>query len=428
MQADINTHPSINHTASSLLESLWVHGVESVRGRASVKRYFKQHKPVDGDYTVIAIGKAATDMMLGAMDALGDRLSSGLVLTKHHHLVPELTEQSHIVCHESSHPVPDESSLEAGRMLLDFIATIPDDKQVLALISGGASSLVEVLVDGCTLKELQTASEWALQSGLNINEINYMRQRISLIKGGKLCSHFAQENINCLYISDVPNDNMNVIGSGLLYSDQDLSTLISAEIKQSIDNFLKQLLPSVDLNPANSHSPAHFDHCIVANNTIARDAVKEQAEAMEYPATIIETPIDMDYQDAAEMIFTQLKSASPGVYIWGGEPTVELPENPGSGGRNQALALLLSRKLASEANHISVLVAGTDGTDGPTDAAGATVDQDTEAKAKEQGMDTLKVLAEANAYPCLKDLGCLFSPGPTGTNVMDLVVAVVDKP
>ena len=412
-----------------LLKTLWENGVERVRGKVCVSNFFQHQEKIDAEYTAIAIGKAATDMMLGAIDSLGNHLTSGLVLTKHHHLSDELKQHNMVICHESSHPVPDESSLEVGKILIEFIQKIPQSHKVLVLISGGASSLVEVLIENCSLNALQAANEWALQSGLNINEINYMRQRLSCIKGGKLCNYFAHDDVTCLYISDVPNDNMNVIGSGLLYSNQDLSTLIAPKTKNVIDHFLKQLLPDTDLSARSVRSLNHFTHKVIANNAIAREAAMEKAIAMGYKATIIETPIDMDYQDAANMIFTTLHNAYPGIYIWGGEPTVELPNNPGLGGRNQALALLLSQQLDQNLkgkNTISILVAGTDGTDGPTGAAGAIIDQDTWATAKERKIDIHAAVKEANAYPCLKALECLFSPGPTGTNVMDLVVAIVD--
>ncbi|MGH1487033.1 MAG: glycerate kinase type-2 family protein [Cellvibrionaceae bacterium] len=427
MLSNSDLHHKSEKPSVELLENLWQHGVESVRGRESVKRYFAVHEKKNADYTVVAIGKAATDMMLGAVDVLGSSLKSGLVLTKTDHLSDELTRHSHIISHESSHPVPDESSLEAGRILLDYISSIPQEHKVLALISGGASSLVEVLIEDCSLDDLQRLSEWGLQGGLNINEINYMRQKISLIKGGKLCNYFNQNEVLCLYISDVPEDNMNVIGSGLLYSDQEMSELISPKMKSRIDNFLKGIISSLgqEQNLKPKQSLATFEHHMIANNAIAKEAVKQYASELGYTAYVSNDSIDMDYRDTANMIMEKLRVAEPGVYIWGGEPTVELPEAPGNGGRNQALALLLGVQL-KDFTHISLLVGGTDGTDGPTDAAGGVVDGQTYHNAINLGFEPEKVLKEANSYPCLKAVGSLFSPGPTGTNVMDLVIAIVE--
>lgn len=424
MLSDSGFHHNSQKNNYELLENLWQHGVESVRGRKSVKRFFESNTKKDIDYTVIAVGKAATDMMLGAVDVLSSQLRSGLVLTKTDHLTTELLQHSHIGSHESSHPVPDESSLEAGRMLLDYIADIPQDHQVLVLISGGASSLVEVLVDGCSLDDLQRLSEWALQSGLNINEINYMRQKISLIKGGKLCSYFNRHDVLCLYISDVPEDNMNVIGSGLLYSDQNMAELISPDMKQRIDNFLQEMTGFAITSSPSQKYLANFEHHMIANNAIAKQAVKQYASQLGHATYISTESIDMDYRDTVNVIMEKLHTADPGVYIWGGEPTVELPEDPGNGGRNQALALLLGIQLKDSA-HIFLLVGGTDGTDGPTDAAGGIVDGKTYQSAIDLGFEPEKVLDHADSYPCLKAVGSLFLPGPTGTNVMDLVIALV---
>lgn len=419
------TNITNQYPSNDLLERLWLHGVESVRGRASVTRFFQDNEKSEMPYSVVALGKAAADMMLGAIDSLGSGVQSGLVLTKYDHLSDEILQYKHIVCHESSHPVPDKNSLIAGEMLLTYVNNIPSDHKVLMLVSGGASSLVEVLMDNCNLDDLQKLNEWALQNGLNINEINYMRQKISLIKGGKLCQYFNQQEVQCLYISDVPEDNIHVIGSGPLYGEEDIANMISLEAKEKINTFLSNNIKTLLPHNEKKSLPATFKHNIVANNDISKYAVQDYAKTLGYSATIISDPIDVDYRDAAQVIFNKIITGKPGIYIWGGEPTVELPENPGDGGRNQALALLLSIKLKGS-EHVSVLVGGTDGTDGPTDAAGANVNGESYDKAIALGWKPEDVLLKANSYHCLKAMGNLFSPGPTGTNVMDLVVAIVE--
>jgi len=415
---------STEQQCRDLLIQLWNHGVQSVRGRSSVQRYFSTADISDEPYSVIAIGKAASDMMLGALDSLGERVAAGLVLTKYDHTDPELLEHYQITCHESSHPVPDQFSLDAGNILLEFIAGIPNDHKVLMLISGGASSLVEVLREPFDLKSLCELNEWALNNGLNINETNYMRQQISLIKGGKLCEYFGSKPVLCLYISDVPNDNLNVIGSGLVFNQQNIAELISDVSKESIDSFLRETL-SVEVVQNKTKCPdQQFQHHVVANNEQAKTDIAELAEELDYPVYIIDKQLDMDYRDAADIIANKLFKGDEGIYIWGGETTVDLPDNPGMGGRNQALALLLATKLNHHASNISILVAGTDGTDGPTDAAGALIDGNTYEKAIALKIDPIAALQRANAYPCLSATKDLFLPGPTGTNVMDLVVAI----
>jgi hydroxypyruvate reductase len=411
-----------------LLEHLWLRGAESVRGRASVSRFFTEHKTASMDpyatYSVVAFGKAAADMMLGAIDVLGDSVKSGLVLTKYAHLNDEVLQYKQITCHESAHPVPDKNSLIAGDMLVNYVRNIPRDHKVVMLVSGGASSLVEVLMDNCSLDVLQKLNEWALQNGLSISEINYMRQKVSLIKGGKLCQYFHQQMVECLYISDVPGDHIHVIGSGPLYAEEDIASEISSQVKKMIDRFLEDEIHIALQQNDQPVFSATFTHNIIANNAIAKNAVKKEADILGFPTTIMNDSIDLDYRKVASIIAEKMITSKPGIYIWGGEPTVQLPKNPGDGGRNQALALLLSIKLKG-LGHVSVIVGGTDGTDGPTDAAGAIVDGRSFQKAIDAGFQPEIVLEQANAYHCLKATGDLFSPGPTGTNVMDLIVVII---
>jgi len=411
-----------------LLSTLWQQGVGSVKGRECVKEYLNKKRLPKGEYTVIAIGKAASDMMCGALEVLESNIKTGLVLTKHDHTDADLLQDARIVCHESSHPVPDESSLEAGRILLDFISEIPYGHQIIMMISGGASSLVEVLCDSCDLNDLRKINEWGLNNGLDINEINYMRQKVSLIKGGKLENYISNKKVFCLYISDVPEDNINVIGSGLLYKDKELGNLINAQKKIEIDNFLKATINIEKNNEDPLQNIEKFKkqsvtHQIIANITLAKNAIYKHLNSFDKPVFMQPNSINANYEAVAEMITNSLENAKDGVYIWGGEPTVNLPKTPGLGGRNQALALLLSKKIKSMEG-ISILVAGTDGTDGPTDAAGAFVSTNTYKLANDNNLNPELAIANANAYPLFEQLDNLYKPGPTGTNVTDLVIAI----
>lgn len=412
----------VNHRA--LLQQLWQAGVDSVSGRQSVRAYLQNQSDDSGEYAVIAMGKAAADMMLGALDCLAERISSGLVLTKHHHLCDELDTYQQIQCYESSHPLPDQSSLDAGRHLLRYISSIPEDRNVIVLISGGASSLIEALQAPCTLDDLQALNEWALNSGLDIHEINYMRQRLSAIKGGKLRAYLPRKPLLCLYISDVPGDSVTVIGSGLLAQGVEDACELSSESRERIDTVLRQRLPDLPLvSVLDNDSYTGDQHRIIASNLVARKGVQGHAESLGFAARVVSEPLAGDYEQVAEAILTEASAAEPGLIVWGGEPTVQLPENPGKGGRNQALALLLALHIQGREDLV-ILVAGTDGTDGPTDAAGAIVDGNSYARAVAAGWQPRAELASANAYPCLQAMGDLMVTGPTGTNVMDLVIVM----
>ena len=190
-------------------------GVDAVKGRGVVATYLRE-TPVSGPVYLVAIGKAGASMVQGAYDVLGNRVKSGLLITKYGHVSKEVEALVQLTIHESAHPIPDEQSLLAGKMLLDFIENIPADAQLLFLISGGASSLVEYPVEGVGLKELQRINRWLLGSGLDIEQMNIIRKAASAIKGGRLAHFIGQRAVNCLLISDVPGDKLSTVGSGLL--------------------------------------------------------------------------------------------------------------------------------------------------------------------------------------------------------------------
>jgi hydroxypyruvate reductase len=420
----LDTEKVLKRNDRELLINLWEEAIDSVKGRRSVQQYFQNQQAqadafcADG-CNVIAIGKAASDMMLGAIDVLGDKIESGLVLTKYAHTDSELNQYDNIDCHESAHPVPDQSSLDAGAILVEKILSLPSNRPLLVLISGGASSIVEVVVDSVDLDSLQKINQWGLSNGFDINEINYKRQKVSLIKGGGLCNYLSNQQVLCLYISDVPEDNLEVVGSGLLYQGESIEQLINPEAKSKIDTFLDNL--GVKLDWFIENDGKHIQHYIIADNAKARSTIAEYAINLGHSIHVTKQSIDMDYQDVADLIFDHVINGQEGIYVWGGEPTVTLPESPGLGGRNQSLALLLAIKFNS-IKGVTVLVAGTDGTDGPTEAAGAVINGETYKELMAQKISAEESLKKADAYHCLNACNSLFVPGPTGTNVMDLIV------
>jgi len=380
------------------LEEIWTAAIDSVNGQRAVQTHLLEQNGRNNYGYLIAIGKAASAMSLGALEVLGNQIKRSLVITKYDHVEASLTNAMNIQIIEAGHPIADERSLLAGQAVLDFISTIPRDEGILFLISGGASSLVEVLPTDISLNQWQQLNQNLISSGKNIAEINNIRKSISMIKGGKLVAKLNGRSASALYISDVPGDELNLIGSGLLTPEQQNSANFSTEVKTVL-------------------------HSIIANNFKACQSAAEHATKNDYPVYWHQTILEGDINNIAPKLAQALINGKTGIYIWGGETTVTLPDKPGKGGRNQALALLLARNISGQDN-IEVLVAGTDGTDGPTDAAGGIINGHTISKGSALMMDATKHIQEANAYAYLQATKSLFKTGPTGTNVMDIIIAI----
>ncbi|MDE2235531.1 MAG: DUF4147 domain-containing protein [Gammaproteobacteria bacterium] len=394
-----------------LLLHLFQQGLEAVNGRSRVHAAL-QGRTFPSAVYVAAIGKAAAAMTAGAIEALGDLLVAGLVITRHGYLEGALGPDSRIIAMESGHPLPDEQSLAAGEALRRFIVDAPSDAYFLFLISGGASSLVEIPVPGVSLAELRSLTRWLLASGLPIDEVNRVRAAFSQIKGGRLLQSLAGRPADQLLISDVPGDIPAHIGSGPLLPP---AIRPMPELPARFAGLPQTALPQAQTG--NLHTQ------IVATNGMAMDAVSKAAADAGcnvhrhgvLPAT--------DARLCGEKIADFLQHAPAGVHTWGGETTVRLPAHPGRGGRNQALSLSAALGLQGTTG-IYLLAAGTDGTDGNTCDAGALVDGGSVARGKDAGLDAAECLLRADAGAFLEASGDLVYTGPTGTNVMDLVIAV----
>jgi glycerate 2-kinase len=284
--------------------------------------------------------------------------------------------------------VPDEQSIRAGEALLNRIKAMPQQSHLLLLVSGGASALAEALPAETSLADLQAITDEMLATGQNIGQINARRKQLSLIKDGRLIEAFKGREIRVYAISDVEGDGIDTIGSGI--GDCHRASAIASST-------------------------------IIASNCIARNSAVSECESLELQVKLNEESLFDDVFSLVPVIAEHLKNAESGVYIWGGEPTVVLPDNPGRGGRNQSFALALSQSLQGR-DDITVLIAGTDGTDGPTTAAGGLVDGETWGDS-EAASDALR---RADAGPYLEKQNSLFVTGPTNTNVMDLLIALVD--
>jgi hydroxypyruvate reductase len=358
----------------------------------------------------IAIGKAAAAMLQGALDSR-HTINSALLITPRGVVSREMNRNNKVRVVESSHPVPDPSSLAAGNALLEYLRGIQEQSSCLVLISGGASSLVERPVDDISLSQLQDINEYLLASGKNIRAINLWRKRFSQIKGGGLLKYVQHLQCTQLMISDVRGNDPAVIGSGLLVS--------SDTEEHDDDGWLQSLLPP-QTQPARRYS--EIETHVIGSLETAMHAVAEEAGFQGLEQFLHEEFISGDAVEQGRIIGERLLDAAAGIHVWGGETTVKLPENPGLGGRNQSLALSLATAIEG-ADDVSVLVAGTDGIDGNTPCAGAIVSGRSMQQVRQMGFDVDAELNKANAGMVLMAIGDLFKPGPTSTNVMDIIIA-----
>ena len=359
--------------------------VAAVSGQQAVELAIDDDSAYEPD-TIIAVGKAAVGMCRGALNRFPDA-KQAFVVTKYDHADEDILSRMNVTVMETAHPVPDLLSLKAGAELRALIQKLNSQSRLLLLVSGGASALSESLPDGMSLEALQAITDDMLSSGKTIGEINSKRKEFSQIKDGKLIEQFNGAEIRVYAISDVEGDSISTIGSGL-------GDCHRARVKNN--------------------------STVIASNQISRTEAEATAFGLGLTVKLNEETLYGDVFDIAKKIGAVLNNADPGVYIWGGEPTITLPENPGQGGRNQSLALALSEHIQNR-DDITLLVAGTDGTDGPTNAAGGIVDGDTFGDPKEV-FDSLR-RADAGSY-LLKQNNLLVT-GPTNTNVMDLAIAIV---
>lgn len=419
------------------LRLLFDAGVQAVGGETATARALQTTnfvKPVH----LVAIGKAADSMAKGALQLIGSRLAAGLVITKHGYLSPELATDARLVCLQAGHPTPDQASLDAGRVLVQTVSTLAASDHLLLLISGGTSALVEHLVQGMALADLQAVTNHLLANGYAIGDMNRVRRRLSRIKGGRLANYLpAGCQVSQLLISDVPGDQPADIGSGLLIAPgcngaADAPGAQQQTQQMTQDRHLLDILIDTHLLDAVTEAPAataavwpQVETRIIASSAIAQAAVAATAMAQGLAVIQASGSLDGDVAAVADRVCAVLLApdAAAGIYIWGGETTVSLPASPGRGGRNQHLALILAMRVAGIPG-VQLLCCGTDGSDGPTGDAGGLVSGVTLRTGESMQLDAAASLLQANAGDYLERCGALVTTGPTGTNVMDLVIAI----
>lgn len=376
----------------ALLLELLQAGLRAVDGRSCVRAALAGELPDAGTPVwVAAVGKAAASMARGAHEALGSAVGHTLLITRDAQSAALLAARPDVQIVIGAHPLPDERSLAAGAQLLAWVETLPPQALPLFLISGGASALVEVLREGATLQDLQALTREALAQDVAIGELNARRIGISRIKGGRLTARLGGRPGRALFISDVPHDDPAVIGSGLL-----------GPASEGADRIVRR---------------------VVASSEQAVAAVVARARELGLSVQ----PPGRRFADSATRLAArfahELHLSAAQVCVWAGESTVALPAQPGRGGRNQHLALAAARLIAGHAD-LALLAAGTDGSDGVTEDAGALVDADTCARLSIAELDADACLRQADSAAALAASGDLVHTGPTGTNVGDLVIGL----
>lgn len=380
------------------LIAAWNAGVDSVKGDICVLDVLNKQEIGLPD-VIMAVGKAASSMTLGALRWFQShfpeaKMPQVIVVTKYGHVDAELSRFENITIIESGHPIPDLASLKAGDLLLKKLKEMPAESQLLFLVSGGASALAEKLADGIDLDFLQGLNQKMLADGSSIEQINKLRGEYSKLKNGKLLANFCGEKLDVIYISDVQGDALETIGSGI-------GSPVLLEVK---------------------NSDCSIDTYLGGSNHIARQAVETYFLQREYSVIVNEEILYDDVFELSKSLVEKISNGAEGVYIFGGEPTIKLPDSPGQGGRNQSLALAIALEINGMSN-VTCLVAGTDGTDGPTTAAGGIVD----GRSGDDKLYAEQCLQAANAGVYLKKYNGLFVSGPTGTNVMDIVIVMVSS-
>jgi glycerate 2-kinase len=369
---------------------------------------------------VLALGKAAPAMLAGAADVLGGRIGPALCITRQDAVRPGEPGFTGARTLYGDHPVPGERSLAAGRQLLAFLDALPAGAPLLCLLSGGSSALAEALPAGVSAADLGRANRWLLASGLPIEAVNRVRARLSCLKAGRLAQRLAGRRVMVLAISDVPGDDAATIGSG------PWTPAPPEPLPPGLPDWLDVLLSVAPPAPSpGTASLADVDFRITANGALALRAVAAAARAAGAPCTLHAAGLGGPVATAAAGILAALRIGPPGLHAWSGETTVALPAAPGRGGRNSHLALMLADALATApaGEGVVALCAATDGSDGSGGGAGGWAEAAVIARGAALGLDARDALRRADSGTFLAATGDALVTGPTGTNVMDLVLA-----
>ncbi|PTX42781.1 glycerate kinase type-2 family protein [Gemmobacter caeni] len=413
----------------ALLADCFSVAVKAADPASAVRQALKRHQERVAKarrVLIVALGKAACAMAEAAANELGEKATAGIVVTTQESARPVADFQ--VIA--GGHPVPDAGSLSGGEAILSLARTAAETDLVLALISGGGSALAVAPKPGLTLALKQQITEALLRSGADITEINAVRRRLSLLKGGGLLRAAAPASVLALIVSDVPGDDPTIIASGPtapMRPGQPVEAVLRAA---NLDHGLPATVTELLLAAPDSFGLCHVHNEIIASNAASVSAVGRFLASKGIVAVCYQHWLDGDVQAAAEAILRMMKLTTDQqgltAIICGGETTVRVTGG-GTGGRNQELALRLAQTEAASplGRPWTFLSAGTDGRDGPTQAAGGFADSDTMNRLMHHGLKLKEILANNDSYTALRATGDAFITGPTGTNVADIQIALV---
>jgi len=387
---------------------------------------------------VVGAGKATAPMAQALEAILGDAITDGLVIVKHGHAVP----LQRIRTVEAAHPVPDENGIRGTEQLLQLTKKAGAQDLVICLLSGGGSALLVDTPPGCGLPELQRFFGLLLASGAAISEVNTVRKHLSQVKGGGLARAAYPARLVSLILSDVIGDPLDVIASGptvadpttfadaiLIVQRYQLEEQVPASIWAHLQAGRRGKVPETPktADPIFTNTT----NALIGSNALSLEAARQKARQLGFHPRVVTDRISGEAREAARQVVAEAQRIAldpafpkPACLLWGGETTVALTGTDGLGGRNQELALAAAVLLENQPG-ITVLSGGTDGTDGPTDAAGAVVDGFTASRARAGGIEPAAYLARHDSYSFFRQAGGHLITGPTLTNVMDVIVALV---
>jgi len=394
--------------------------IESILPDKAVKEEVEKLN-LSGNVYLVAIGKAAWRMAKAAKDFLKDKIEEGIVITKYGHSQGQI---EGLKIYEAGHPVPDENTIKATEKVVELVKKLNEKDTLLFLVSGGGSALFELPVEEISLEDLKRTTDLLLKSGANIVEINTIRKHLSQVKGGKFAKLVEPAKIYSLVLSDVLGDRLDSIASGPAYPD---STTVQ-DVERIVEKY-RLNLPEHVINALKNETPKDLNNVetrIVGSVSKVCENAQEVAKSLGYNTLILTTTLDCEAKEAGSFLASIAKEVKeknrplekPCCIILGGETVVHV-RGRGIGGRNQELALSAARGILNYEDVVIVSV-GTDGTDGPTDAAGGIVDGMTVRRLAEKGINIEDVIDNNDSYHALQSIDGLVITGPTGTNVNDL--------